>query len=506
MLRELTLENFKAFRQRAVMPMAPITLIFGENSAGKSSILQSLALLKQSWEQLPTDQFLLFKPRHPIVDLGSYAEAVYGHDAELPMTFGLAVAQEQQVHRLEFEFRHDPETTNARLVGAAIPLNDQEYLARYTWVDAIPDERLRSMDAVVYGFEGIGAAGALRGSALTQSEFHWKRAYDSLKQSLPRLNTAIENDYGDDFVGVGFDIDTGQFAGDIPRMLEFLRMPRPIREGRCTIKDYIAWITSCFLDSVIDLAGLFRPTFVLGSLPMAQSANPNELLISGCAALRNLLASLVPLGPVRSGPRRWYEQYSVSVNHVGYEGSYAPQLLLTADDDRQQVNYWLDRLGIGYEIALEPLTPDLFAVKLIDTRSSGKIEVSMANVGYGVSQVLPIITQSLISKGALITVEQPELHIHPRLQAELGDLFAAGIKPPYNNQFIIETHSEHLILRLQRLVRTGVLTPDQISVLFVLRGKEDRGSEVVRLRLDEEGDFIDEWPGGFFPERLNELL
>lgn len=278
------------------------------------------------------------------------------------------------------------------------------------------------------------------GSALTQSEFHWKRAYDSLKQSLPRLNTAIENDYGDDFVGVGFDIDTGQFAGDIPRMLEFLRMPRPIREGRCTIKDYIAWITSCFLDSVIDLAGLFRPTFVLGSLPMAQSANPNELLIGGCAALRNLLASLVPLGPVRSGPRRWYEQYSVSVNHVGYEGSYAPQLLLTADDDREQVNYWLDRLGIGYEIALEPLTPDLFAVKLIDTRSSGKIEVSMANVGYGVSQVLPIITQSLISKGALITVEQPELHIHPRLQAELGDLFAAGIKPPYNNQFIIETH------------------------------------------------------------------
>ena len=254
------------------------------------------------------------------------------------------------------------------------------------------------------------------------------------------------------------------------------------------------------------MAGLFRPTFVLGSLPMAQSANPNELLIGGCAALRNLLASLVPLGPVRSGPRRWYEQYSVSVNHVGYEGSYAPQLLLTADDDREQVNYWLDRLGIGYEIALEPLTPDLFAVKLIDTRSSGKIEVSMANVGYGVSQVLPIITQSLISKGALITVEQPELHIHPRLQAELGDLFAAGIKPPYNNQFIIETHSEHLILRLQRLVRTGVLTPDQISVLFVLRGKEDRGSEVVRLRLDEEGDFIDEWPGGFFPERLNELL
>lgn len=196
----------------------------------------------------------------------------------------------------------------------------------------------------------------------------------------------------------------------------------------------------------------------------------------------------------------------MSVDQVGYDGDFTSQLLLLDDGSREAVNSWLHRLDVGYELAVEPLSSDLFAVKLIDTRSKARIEVSLASVGYGISQVLPIITQSLMSKGALITIEQPELHIHPKLQAELGNLFAEGIKPPYNNQFVIETHSEHLILRLQRLVRTGVLQPQDISVLYVQRGRMGSGSDVIRLRLDEEGDFLDDWPGGFFPERLQELL
>ena len=67
----------------------------------------------------------------------------------------------------------------------------------------------------------------------------------------------------------------------------------------------------------------------------------------------------------------------------------------------------------------------------------------------------------------------------------------------------METHSEHLILRLQRLVREKKIKPEDVSVIYVSRGPEGAKSE--RLRLDEEGDFIDEWPDGFFPERLREL-
>lgn len=106
MLHELTLANFKAFGERAVIPLAPITLIFGENSSGKSTILQSLALMKQSFEQGSEELFLLFKPRQHIVNLGSYREAVYGHDIARPITIGTAVSDGQHTYKLEFEFCH----------------------------------------------------------------------------------------------------------------------------------------------------------------------------------------------------------------------------------------------------------------------------------------------------------------------------------------------------------------------------------------------------------------
>ena len=74
---------------------------------------------------------------------------------------------------------------------------------------------------------------------------------------------------------------------------------------------------------------------------------------------------------------------------------------------------------------------------------------------------------------------------------------------PRQNQFIVETHSEHLILRLQRLIRKKQIKPEDVSVIYVSRGPE--GAKAERLHLDEDGDFIDEWPNGFFLERLREL-
>src|SRR5262249_16070077 len=134
---------------------------------------------------------------------------------------------------------------------------------------------------------------------------------------------------------------------------------------------------------------------------------------------------------------------------------------------------------------------------------SKEIDVALSDVGFGISQILPFLVQSLASNRQIISIEQPEVHIHPKLQADLGDLLAETIAEPYSHQFLIETHSEHLILRLQKLVRAGTLKPDDVSVIFVSRGAE--GSRAHRLRLDEQGRLMDEWPGGFFAERLREL-
>lgn len=140
--------------------------------------------------------------------------------------------------------------------------------------------------------------------------------------------------------------------------------------------------------------------------------------------------------------------------------------------------------------------------------------VSLQDVGVGISQVLPVLLQAYGQKDNLIAIEQPEIHIHPALQAELGDLFIESALGENKNTFLIETHSEHLILRLLRRIRETTrkklpekacpISPKDIAVLFV--SQDEDGTDVRELRIDDQGRFIDNWPGGFFEESFNEMF
>jgi len=104
----------------------------------------------------------------------------------------------------------------------------------------------------------------------------------------------------------------------------------------------------------------------------------------------------------------------------------------------------------------------------------------------------------------MLLIEQPEVHIHPRLQAQVGDLLINTVQER-GNQVLVETHSEHLVLRLLRRVREGVLDPADLSILYVDL-LADGAAHVRRLEVDSSGDLVDGWPGGFFDERLEEVL
>ena len=94
---------------------------------------------------------------------------------------------------------------------------------------------------------------------------------------------------------------------------------------------------------------------------------------------------------------------------------------------------------------------------LIDQRTN--TVVTHRDVGIGISQVLPVLVMAYGSHGKLLAMEQPEIHLHPALQAELGDVFIEAALGERDNTFILETHSEHLILRLMRRIREGAPYP-----------------------------------------------
>lgn len=146
---------------------------------------------------------------------------------------------------------------------------------------------------------------------------------------------------------------------------------------------------------------------------------------------------------------------------------------------------------------------------LVDQRT-GTV-VTHRDVGIGISQVLPVLVMAYGSQSKLLAMEQPEIHLHPALQAELGDVFIEAALGERKNTFILETHSEHLILRLMRRIRetfqrkeTGLppITPDEVSVLYV---EPDGARSIVReMPLNELGELVKSWPGGFFEEGLRE--
>ncbi len=218
------------------------------------------------------------------------------------------------------------------------------------------------------------------------------------------------------------------------------------------------------------------------------------------------------VGPMRQRVERTTPVGQGIEEYVGPAGEEMAAVLHARSDLVPAVNDWCDRLGLGYHVRmLDPGSPDLVltagelaVLALEDVRSDPPVLVSARGVGYGVGQLLPIVTQSLLSRGGMLLVEQPEVHLHPRLQAVVGDLLLDTVVSG-RAQVLVETHSEHLVLRLLRRVREGALAPEALSLLYV--DLDDDGAAFVRhLEVDREGDLVDGWPGGFFDDRLAEVL
>jgi len=149
---------------------------------------------------------------------------------------------------------------------------------------------------------------------------------------------------------------------------------------------------------------------------------------------------------------------------------------------------------------------------LIDQRTNAT--VSHRDVGIGISQVLPILVMAYGSQGKILAMEQPEIHLHPALQSELADVFIESALGVRENTFILETHSEHLILRVMRRLRetydgklpAGMppIKADDVAVLYVEPLPE--GSVVREMSLNDRGELVKAWPGGFFEEGLREVI
>ena len=236
-------------------------------------------------------------------------------------------------------------------------------------------------------------------------------------------------------------------------------------------------------------------------LPMTTGIIVNYAMGETASDLKEKLASVTYLGPLRSHPSRFYAPKGDQNESVGKLGENVARFIYEQSPEiTKKINHWFELFEIPYELSArsigDNITGTVICLQLRDIRSG--VVVGPSDVGFGIGQMLPIIVEGIVREDSVICVEQPEIHLHPRLQAHLADFI---IETSKKNQWIIETHSESLLLRLQTRVYQG-LSKDKVSINYVEPTKN--GGEIISIPLDDEGDFCREFPDGFFEERIRE--
>lgn len=223
---------------------------------------------------------------------------------------------------------------------------------------------------------------------------------------------------------------------------------------------------------------------------------------------RELLYNIQYLGPLRDYPSRTYLWRGSRISNIGSRGEYTIPALLRSeiagqnDGAVKQIAARLKQLGLVHHFRLHPISEGRKEYEVRIQQTPGAPEVVLTEVGFGVSQILPVLAICYLAEpGSTIILEQPEIHLHPAVQAGLADVFIDVIKNR-GVQIILESHSEHLLRRLQRRMAEEKLVQDDVALYFTRM--EDGESKLDELDIDAYGN-IRNWPENFFGDEMGDL-
>ncbi|MDE0158919.1 MAG: AAA family ATPase [Candidatus Dadabacteria bacterium] len=446
-MRSITLKNFRCFREEQTAKLAPLTLLVGENSTGKTSFM---AMIRALWDVAYRYQIPDFK--EPPYDLGSFDEIAYnrgtrggqvdtfeaGFDPNNLIVFKNDATDKVRPYHLNITFAKDG--------TVPVPVR-RRMTCEDLWIEEFLEPKNRDFRFRVGTEKGSWEFKASLDLGSPSDFAHY--AVDPFFYTLPEEVEGLSPLEGSEKIT----------KKDLERLREFWGF--------------------CF-------TGLFRKA----DRPYASA-------------------------PVRSEPKRTYDPARLSSDP---EGDYVPMYLANAYARQRRVwNYLKNELerfgqasGLFDEITVKHLgktlgSPFQLQVRKFAGRRKGPWK-NLVDVGYGISQVLPVVTELFRQDAApLVLLQQPEVHLHPSAQAALGTLFCQiAVR---SSQLVVETHSDYIVDRVRMEVRDNniPLKPEDVSILFFERKELD--VHIHSLRLDEEGNILDVPPNyrNFFMEESRRL-
>lgn len=524
-IKQLSIENFKGVGIKQVVDLAPVTLLFGANSAGKSTILHALNYLNDivCHQDPGSDSTRLGEDA---IDLGGFRQFVHKHELNRVVSLGVELdlngfdlyeTRANRAYRMQSELSSPEQRKVGGLTDISWFTRNIELISfdfKVAWSDIAQQPYVQQL---TIDFEG-------KQFATIKSSSDGRRTYIEYLDLLHPVLRSMEvvDGWGDWATG----IIAPRYCQDNNHVLLGLE------NANQAIPNW---------REPLELANVWDEDAEDSSGPLVITALLECLIRGSLEALASELNGLCYLGPLRELPER---NYRPNPRHTANwaTGLGAWDILYRDGYLLGDVNKWLgpEYLKSGYQVeateilelgmgssfidwlkaasldtnrgAIQDALEKMIKRKHLALRDVARdVAVQPNDVGIGISQMMPVVVGALASEVRIYSIEQPEIHIHPRLQVRLGDLFIHAAKE-YGKLFLIETHSEHLILRLLRRIReaseadtdrSADFTADDIRVHYV--ECIDGETRISPLRVSESGRFIDRWPEGFFDERHEEM-
>ena len=434
MLNKLRIQNFKCWEDTGTIDMAPITLFFGANSSGKSSIGQFLMMLKQTVEEHDQEAVFYLGGENSVVQLSSYNEMVFQNNLE---------------SNIRFEYQWSPNrVSDIKFLNPPNNPLSGDGLAFQAKVD-FPDSKSSPIPSI--------------------SEFEYELIKEDGELQLLFGMKRKENRYSDQ--KEWYYVTEALTPNSTPKF----KLKRRTSSDPYVINKEIA-----FYKSPIKFYRF--PRQVTDTFTNAEGFSTKFHYEH-----EELFSSLFYIGPFRTN-KRWYN-YQGPPESVGSDGRHTVGAILAAQDRNYKIEIGtistelsfeafialkLKDMGLIEEFKVQRINQQMYEVKI--KTKGGETWVNLSDVGFGVSQVLPVLVQCFYApEKSIILIDQPEVHLHPYAQSALADVMIDVIESKSdlgkgfkerNIQLIIETHSEHFLRRLQRRIAEGKLSEDKVAAYF----------------------------------------
>lgn len=517
MLESIRVRNLRSLKDTDRVLLRPLTILLGENSCGKSTFLRTFPLLRQSAESSTRSSILWFGK---YVDFGDFDEALIREEGakEIAFEFGLTVPSGIYYGPARHMFRSKSHFESKIYISLRLASLGKDGLTRTAGVDLEIDGNSIKID--------ISEAGKI--SSITVNDNSYNDYCDSFDyQPASKIFPIIgpRQSLGKDRIYSGWwgSITSQRVSDRLLSILSRYSHKRSSKEkllahthvarigsnedmfiGFRALDDTVTWRNKTAQVDISDSSYIeYRDLLLLSKLSL--------LLHNIDDVLDYTFRRVSYIEPVRASAQRYYRSQDLAVSELDSKGENLAMFIRNLSDrDRLSLESWMmSELGLKISAAF-----DGGHVSLRITFSQSNQTYNLADMGFGFSQVMPVLVQlwTILNKASkpmmqiysvphICVIEQPELHLHPRFQAKLAEILVRASQLAKKNQtqllIILETHSEVIINKVGLMTSDGAIPKEDSSIILFSKSSSTSNTQVEFSRYDNSGSLLN-WPFGFF--------